>query len=250
LNEEQIKKVLEEYKKGTLSLEETLMKFKGLPFEDMGFAKVDHHRPLRKGFPEVVYCPGKTIEQITKIYQSLYEKNKTILLTRANEETYQKLLKLDKELKFEPLSRSIYRKGTKKESLGELLVICAGTADIPVAEEAAITAELMGAEVKRIYDVGVAGLHRLLRYKEELFEASAIVVIAGMEGALPSVVAGLTACPIIATPTSVGYGANLNGISALLTMLNSCAPNVAVVNINNGFGAGLMGALILRQKKR
>jgi len=249
MDKEKLKKLLEEYKDDKVTLENVLATLKDLPFQDLGYAKVDHHRALRKGFPEVVYCPGKTIDQIKGIYASLSERNENILLTRATEEIYNVLKKEDKNLQFNPQARIIYLDRIQRKKTGSLLIICGGTADIPVAEEAALTAEIMGANVTRIYDAGVAGIHRLLHYREKIYNANAIVAIAGMEGALPSVVAGLAACPVIAVPTSVGYGANMKGISALLTMLNSCAPNVAVVNIDNGFGGGLMGALINKQKE-
>ena len=249
MDQNKLKKLLEEYKDEKVSLDAVLDTLKDLPFQDLGYAKVDHHRALRKGYPEVIFCPGKTIEQIKGIYNSLSERNENILLTRASEEIYSELKKIDKNVQFNPQARIVYLDRVKREKKGSLLIICGGTADIPVAEEAALTAEIMGAAITRIYDAGVAGIHRLLHYRDKLFSANAIVAIAGMEGALPSVVAGLAPCPVIAVPTSVGYGANLNGISALLTMLNSCAPNVAVVNINNGFGGGLMGALINKQKE-
>lgn len=248
MDQKQLEKLLTQFKDNELTLEEILLQLKGLPFEDLGYAKVDHHRALRKGFPEVVYCPGKSIEQIKGIYKSLSERNENILLTRATEEIYKEMKKIDPQLQFHADARIVYLDKKQRERKGDVLVICGGTSDIPVAEEAALTAEIMGTKVMRIYDAGVAGLHRLLHFKENLFKANAIVTIAGMEGALPSVVAGLAPCPVIAVPTSVGYGANLGGIAALLTMLNSCAPNVAVVNINNGFGGGLMAALINQQK--
>ncbi|NHJ85208.1 MAG: nickel pincer cofactor biosynthesis protein LarB [Asgard group archaeon] len=250
MDQKNLEKLLEDFKSNKVSLEEVLGKLKDLPFEDLGFAKVDHHRALRKGFPEVVYCPSKTLEQIEAIFKSLSERNANILLTRANQEIFEALKKIDSNVQFNASARIVYLEKERRERKGFMLVVCGGTADIPVAEEAALTAELMGSNVKRIYDVGVAGIHRLLHYKNDLFTANVIVAIAGMEGALPSVVAGLAACPVIAVPTSVGYGANLGGISALLTMLNSCAPNVAVVNIDNGFGGGLMGALINKEKEK
>jgi hypothetical protein len=249
LEKERIEKLLREYKNEEISLEETLALLKDLPFEDLTYAKVDHHRALRKGYPEVVFCPGKTVEQIKGIYQALEKRNNNIMLTRASDAIYQELKKVNAKLRYHPAAKLIYLQQTIREPRGSLLVICGGTADIPVAEEAAITAELMGSRVTRIYDVGVAGIHRLLHYREQLFTANAIVAVAGMEGALASVIAGLAPCPVIAVPTSVGYGANFKGVSALLTMLNSCAPNVAVVNIDNGFGGGLMGSLINLQKE-
>lgn len=250
MDQEYLEKLLKEFKEDKVSIENVLGKLKKLPFEDLGYAKVDHHRALRKGFPEVVFCPGKTIEQIIGIFKALSERNENVLLTRANDEIYAELKKIDKDVEYNSQARLVYLNKKQREPQGLLLIICGGTADIPVAEEAALTAELMGSKVERIYDAGVAGIHRLLHYKDKLFEANAIVAIAGMEGALPSVVAGLAPCPVIAVPTSVGYGANMGGISALLTMLNSCAPNVAVVNIDNGFGGGLMGGLINLRKEK
>jgi len=247
MDEKHLKSLLKNFKEGEIPLEKVLERLKELPFEDLGYAKVDHHRALRKGFPEVVYCPSKTLDQIVGIFKSLNERNENILLTRASEEIYNELKKIDKSVQYNDQARIVYIERKPREKIGNLLVVCGGTADIPVAEEAAITAELMGSKVERIYDVGVAGIHRLLHYKDNLFSANVIVAVAGMEGALPSVVAGLAACPVIAVPTSVGYGANLGGISALLTMLNSCAPNVSVVNIDNGFGGGLIASLINKQ---
>ncbi len=249
MDQNKLKKLLEEYKEDRVSLNAVLARLKDFPYEDLGYAKVDHHRALRKGFPEVVYCPGKTIEQIKGIYTSLSKRNENILLTRATEKIYIELKKVDENLQFCSQARIIYLNRIQRKKVGSLLIICGGTADIPVAEEAALTAEIMGANITRIYDVGVAGIHRLLHHRDKIFSANAIVAIAGMEGALPSVVAGLAACPVIAVPTSIGYGANMKGISAMLTMLNSCAPNVAVVNIDNGFGGGLMGALINKHKE-
>ncbi|MEA2070552.1 MAG: nickel pincer cofactor biosynthesis protein LarB [Asgard group archaeon] len=243
----QLEKLLQAYKKDELGINEILEKLRDLPFEDLGFAKVDHHRALRKGYPEVIYCPGKTTNQIIKIYKTLIEKNETILLTRVQPAVYEEIKSIDKDIQYHREAKLAYRVKKQPRKKGSVLVICGGTADIPVAEEAAITAELMGAKVGRIYDAGVAGIHRLLYFKDQLFQANIIVVIAGMEGALPSVVAGLVPVTVIAVPTSVGYGTNLGGIAPLLTMLNSCAPNVAVVNIDNGFGGGLIAANINRQ---
>lgn len=249
MDEKHLEGLLKDFKNGKMTLEEILRNLKDLPFQDLGYAKVDHHRAIRKGFPEVVYCPGKTLEQIKGIFKSLIERNENILLTRATEETFNELKKIDSSTQYNAQARIIYVEKMKREREGSLVIVCGGTSDIPVAEEAALTAKMMGANVTKLYDVGVAGIHRLLHYKDTIFSANVIVAIAGMEGALASVVAGLASCPVIAVPTSVGYGANLRGISALLTMLNSCAPNVAVVNIDNGFGGGLMGALINKQKE-
>jgi NCAIR mutase (PurE)-related protein len=236
--------LLNQFKNGEVDLPSTLSTLKQLPFEDMGFAKVDHHRALRTGYPEVVFCQGKTHEQVEKIFQSLEKRNDSILLTRAEPELFQRLEKLDPRLVYNELGRTITLEKTEKEKTGSVLVISAGTADIPVAEEAAVTASISGAKVERLYDCGVAGIHRLLAHTEKIQKARAIVCVAGMEGALPSVVGGLAPCPVIAVPTSVGYGTNLNGIAPLLTMLNSCAPNITVVNIDNGFGGGFNAAII------
>jgi len=249
MDENYLKELLLGFKEGNIQLEQVLQQLKELPFEDLGFAKIDHHRALRKGFPEVVYCPGKTLKQIKAIFTSLNAKNKNILLTRASEEIYNELQVIDQRLQYNSQARIIYIEKEQRAKQGKVLIICGGTSDIPIAEEAALTAELMGAKVERIFDVGVAGIHRLLNYKDKIFSANVIVAIAGMEGALASVVAGLAACPVIAVPTSIGYGASFHGLSALLTMLNSCAPNVAVVNIDNGFGGGLMAALINLQRE-
>ncbi|MHA1442314.1 MAG: nickel pincer cofactor biosynthesis protein LarB, partial [Candidatus Heimdallarchaeota archaeon] len=195
MDKEYLEKLLKEFKEDKVSIENVLGKLKKLPFEDLGYAKVDHHRALRKGFPEVVFCPGKTLEQIIGIFKSLSERNENVLLTRANDEIYAELKKIDKDVEYNSQAKLVYLNKKQRKPQGLLLIICGGTADIPVAEEAALTAELMGSKVERIYDAGVAGIHRLLHYKDKLFEANSIVAIAGMEGALPSVVAGLASCP-------------------------------------------------------
>lgn len=241
---EKIKNLLNRFKNGETDLEQTLDTLKHLPFEDMGFAKVDHHRALRTGYPEVVFCQGKTYEQVEKIYDSLRKHNENVLLTRAEPELFDHLHKMDPRLVYNELGRTISLETRLREKCGSVLVICAGTADIPVAEEAAVTASLSGAKVERLYDCGVAGIHRLLAQNEKIQSARCIVAVAGMEGALPSVVGGLAPCPVIAVPTSVGYGSHLGGIAPLFTMLNSCAPNITVVNIDNGFGAGFCAAMI------
>ena len=214
------------------------------PFEDLGFAKVDHHRALRTGYPEVVFCQGKTPEQVERIYKSLERHNGNVLLTRAQPDLFARLKKIDDRLAYNEAARTITLEKEGREKTGSVLVISAGTADIPVAEEAAVTASLSGANVERIYDCGVAGIHRLLAHTGKIQQARCIVAVAGMEGALPSVVGGLAPCPVIAVPTSVGYGTHLNGIAPLFTMLNSCAPNIVVVNIDNGFGAGFTAEMI------
>ncbi len=242
-----IKKILEDLKSGKVSVDKALLGLKDLPFEDLGFAKVDHHRQLRTGFPEVIYCPGKKIEQIIIIIRKMAARGSNVLATRADLKVYRAVKKKISKVKYNKDARLIYliKKEVKRE--GNVAVVTAGTADIPVAEEAALTAELLGANVQRIYDAGVAGVHRLLSHKKNLDKANAIVVVAGMEGALASVVGGLASCPVIAVPTSVGYGACFGGIAPLLSMLNSCAPNVVVSNIDNGFGAGYTAAIINRK---
>lgn len=237
-------KILNDYKRNKITLPNAIDKLKTLPFEDIEFAKIDHHRALRKGFPEVVFCQGKTKEQIKEIFLRLAKRNKNIILSRADEEVYNYLKKFDKRLKYNKNGRIITLETKRLQKKGLILVMCAGTADIPVAEEAAITAEILGNNVERLYDVGVAGVHRLLSNKEKIFRAKCIIVVAGMEGALASVVGGIASAPIIAVPTSVGYGSNFKGLSALLAMLNSCAPGITVVNIDNGFGAGYFAGLV------
>ncbi len=239
-----IEQLLNQFKTGETDLEQTLETLKQLPFEDLGFAKVDHHRALRTGYPEVVFCLGKTPEQVGKIFQSLEKHNDNILLTRADPELYSRLRKIDERLVYNELGRTITLEVKEREKTGSVLIISAGTADIPVAEEAAVTAAISGANVERLYDCGVAGIHRLLAQTDKIQKARCIVAVAGMEGALPSVVGGLAPCPVIAVPTSVGYGSHLGGMAPLFTMLNSCAPNITVVNIDNGFGAGFSAAMI------
>ena len=239
MNEKNLKKLLNDIRKGKLTNDDAVKKLRGLPFEDIGFAKVDHHRSLRQGAPEVIFCQGKTVEQVVKISERIISSGHNVLATRASNEMYHAVKNKYPKAKYYEIARiiKIELKPAQKKK-GTIAVLCAGTSDIPVAEEAAVTAEILGNKVKRVYDVGVAGLHRLLGQKEILFSAKAIIVVAGMDGALPSVVGGLVSCPVIAVPTSVGYGASFGGVSALLTMLNSCASGVAVVNIDNGFGAG------------
>ena len=242
-----IKTVLEEFRSGKLDIEEAQEKLKILPYEELGFAKIDHHRTIRQGFPEVVYCEGKTVEQVKSIVQHLDQYGHNILATRASVQMFDAVQQVVSDAKYYPDSRLIV---VKRENLCMdhdprfILVMTAGTSDIPVAEEAAVTAEIMGNHVKTIYDVGVAGIHRLLAQQEIMQQANVVIVVAGMEGALASVVGGLVAKPVIAVPTSVGYGANFSGLSALLGMLNSCAAGVAVVNIDNGFGAGRLASII------
>lgn len=239
-----VEKLLGDYKKGMISLDKALKELKHLPFEDIGCAKIDHHRRLRTGFPEVVFCEGKTIAQVKEIFKKLSAHNGDVLLTRANEKVFRVLRRINRKIKYNKPARAIVLEKGNKEKKGNILLITAGTADIPVAEEAAVTAEIMGNKVEKVYDAGVAGIHRLLANKGKIETANVIIVVAGMEGALASVVGGLANAPIIAVPTSIGYGASFKGVAPLLTMMNSCAPGVAVVNIDNGFGAGYMASLI------
>ncbi len=246
MNQEHLRNLLQQVAAGQLEVEAALVELKGLPFEDLGYAKVDHHRSLRTGFPETVFCENKTTEQIVGIVQAMRGKSPVILATRASPDIYQAIGEIAPEAVYHDQAR-IVQLGQPADSdkcLAQCLVITGGTSDIPVAEEAAVTVAAAGCPVQRLYDVGVAGLHRLLDHREALQEAAVLVVVAGMEGALASVVGGLVDKPVIAVPTSVGYGASFGGLSALLTMLNSCATGVAVVNIDNGFGAGCFAALL------
>jgi hypothetical protein len=244
---EKLKELLLSFKKGKISLEKIIEHLKHLPFEDLGFARIDHHRSLRKGFPEVIYGQGKTPEQLIAIIEKMLSSNQTVLVTKLEKATYDKIKKQVQEIEYnEQAQAAAINRSSKIIREGIILVITAGTSDIPVAEEAAFTAEVMGNKVHRLYDVGVAGIHRLLQEKDILFSAKIIIVAAGMEGALPSVVAGLVPAPVIAIPTSVGYGTSFGGLSALLAMLNSCSSGVAVMNIDNGFGAGYFASLVNR----
>jgi NCAIR mutase (PurE)-related protein len=240
--------LLSRVRNGTLDLEQALDRLKTLPFEDLGFARVDHHRALRKGFPEVILGQGKTVRQIVEITQRLTANGQPALITRLDESRAHEVQIILPALRYYPNGRlaALGEPPIPPAGQGTILVVSAGTADLPVAEEAAITAELMGSQVERLYDVGVAGLHRLLDSLERLRTASVLIVVAGMEGALPSVVAGLVDRPVIAVPTSIGYGASFNGLAALLAMLNSCATGVTVVNIDNGFGAAAAATLVNR----
>ncbi len=250
MEKEKIIEILNEFKKGEKDIDYVIDRLKVLPFEDIDFAKIDHHRTLRNGFPEVIYCSGKTIEQTISIFNKIRENADNILLTKASKELYSALKKNEPGVIYHEVAGCITLERRPKSRTGEVLIVAAGTADIPVAEEAAITASICGCNVEKIYDVGVAGLPRLLAFKEKIFGAKCIIAIAGMDGACVPVTAGLASCPVIAVPTSTGYGANFNGIAPLLTMLNSCAPGVGVVNIDNGFGAGYLAGLIVRQKER
>jgi NCAIR mutase (PurE)-related protein len=230
-----------------LDVEAAVDRVRHLPYEDLGFAKVDHHRALRHGMPEVVFAKGKTSEQVVAIAKCLLETSRNVLITRADKECAQTVLQNLEDGEYFPLSGAIrFWRDRRVEGKGEIAVVCAGTSDIPVAEEAQLTAEVMGNRVVAIHDIGVAGFHRLIQNREKLLAARVVVVCAGMEGALPSAVGGMVSCPVIAVPTSVGYGASFHGLAALLGMLNSCASNVTVVNIDNGFGAGYVASLINR----
>jgi pyridinium-3,5-biscarboxylic acid mononucleotide synthase len=239
-----LEKILEQVQKGTLSVAEA--KEQLATFENLGFAKVDHHRKKRQGFPEVVYGEGKTAEQIIAIIQALRARNNQVMVTRISEEKAAVVQHACPEFTYHEIAQILFWKDQSnlENTQGYIAVLAAGTSDLRVAEEAAVTAEILGSNVRRIYDVGVAGIHRLLNHAEEIQNATVSVVVAGMEGALPSVVGGLVSHPVIAVPTSVGYGANFNGLSALLTMLNSCASGISVVNIDNGFGGGYNAVLI------
>ncbi len=248
MNAEKLKSLFAQVRKGKLSPDEAVERLRHLPFEDLGFAKLDHHRALRQGMPEVIFARGKTPKQVAEIFQRLAAHGANVLATRATEQQYAAVAGAMPHAEFRPLARAIVlKRDRKKHGKGVIVVVSAGTSDIPVAEEAVVTAELMGNNVQHIYDVGVAGIHRLLAHRGALSKARVIVVCAGMEGALPSVVGGLVGVPVIAVPTSVGYGAAFEGLAALLGMMNSCASNVSVVNIDNGFGAGYVASLINRR---
>jgi len=245
MNSDELKKLLEDVKDGTVEIEQAYKEIKALPYEDLGFAKLDHHRNIRNGYPEVIYCEGKTNKQIVEIIQRLMLKNNNILATRASREVYDAISEVICEAEYHVEARVVVVKRHKiVVTEKKIAVITAGTSDIPVAEEAAITAEVLGNQVVRIYDVGVAGIHRLLSKMDIIAQANVIIVVAGMEGALASVVGGLVDKPVIAVPTSIGYGANFGGLAALLTMLNSCSSGIGVVNIDNGFGAGYLASNI------
>lgn len=241
-----IRGLLEQVKNDDMDIEVAMKKLKNLPYEDIGYANIDHHRQIRNGYPEVIYCEGKSDEHILGIINKMSEKGSNILGTRCRKETYEKIRSLYPNCEYEELSRilKIQNKPIETIGKGKIVVVTGGTSDIPVADEAYHTAKFLGNDVERVYDVGVAGIHRLLNKMNIISEARVLIVAAGMEGALPSVVGGLVDVPVIAVPTSVGYGANFNGLSALLTMLNSCASGISVVNIDNGFGAGYLAATI------
>ena len=246
----EIKKILEDVKNNELDIDSALEILKDLPYEDLGYAHIDHHRSIRNGYPEVIYCKGKSDEHILGIIDKMNRKNTNILGTRCRKETFEKIINIYPNAEYEEDSQilKIKNEKIKLQGKGKILIITGGTSDIPVADEAYYTAEFFGNEVERLYDVGVAGIHRLLSYRDIIDESRVIVVVAGMEGALPSVVRGLVDAPVIAVPTSVGYGANFDGLAPLLAMLNSCASGISVVNIDNGFGAGYLASIINKLK--
>jgi hypothetical protein len=247
LTPEEITQMLQQVRRGKLRVEDAVDRLRNLPYEDLGYAKIDHHRSLRQGFPEVIFARGKDPAQVEGIVRSMLRNRHNILITRGNAELFERVRALEATARFHELSGAIViRRDQRIRGKGKVLVVCAGTSDIPVAEEALVTAEVMGNPVQSLYDVGVAGIHRLLGESRHLRDARVIIVVAGMEGALPSVVAGMVACPVIAVPSSVGYGASFHGLAALLGMLNSCSPNVCVVNIDNGFGAGYLASVMNR----
>ena len=250
MNQEYVRDLLERVRNRQTDLGEALNELRHLPYEDLGYAKIDHHRCIRTGVPEVIFCQGKTVEQIQGIVKRITRKHNNMLATRADRKVFEGIQAVLEECVYYEMARIVVLRPQPVERVGNITVVTAGTCDMPVAEEAAVTAEVLGNQVTRIYDVGVAGIHRLLAFREKLSKANVVVVVAGMEGALTSVVGGLVASPVIGVPTSVGYGTSLGGISALLTMLNSCASGVSVVNIDNGFGAGYQANLINRIAER
>jgi NCAIR mutase (PurE)-related protein len=248
MDSERIEQLLDQVKHGTVTVSQAVARLRNLPFEDLGFAKIDHHRALRQGFPEVIMGQGKEPKEIAAIVRAMRRRKANVLVTRVTTEKWSRLKGLRAGLNYNVAAKAATWLGRsiKITGKGTVLVVCAGTSDIPVAEEAVLTATMMGNRVERLYDVGVAGIHRLLENRPRLDTAAVLIVVAGMEGALPSVVAGMVDKPVIAVPTSIGYGASFNGLAALLGMLNSCAAGVTVVNIDNGFGAGFAASLINR----
>jgi NCAIR mutase (PurE)-related protein len=247
MNATALRRLFQQVRAGKLTADEAVDRLRHMPFEDLGFAKVDHHRAVRVGMPEVIFGVGKSPAQVAKIFARLAEQGSNVLATRATDAQFAAVGKVAPQAEFRELARAIVlRQDRKKYGKGNIVVVSAGTSDIPVAEEAVVTAEVMGNDVRHVYDVGVAGIHRLLANRRTLTEARVVIVCAGMEGALPSVVGGLVRVPVIAVPTSIGYGAAFQGLAALLGMLNSCASNVSVVNIDNGFGAGYVASMINR----
>ncbi|MGI6585832.1 MAG: nickel pincer cofactor biosynthesis protein LarB [Gracilibacteraceae bacterium] len=247
MDEKYLTRLLNNVREGSIEVEEALEALRKLPYEDLDFVKIDNHRKLRKGQGEVIYCAGKTPEQTVMIFERMLQYNSNVLGTRADKDTFKRISEKIPDAVYHEKARAvtIIRSEVEKPS-GRILIVTGGTSDIPVAEEAAVTAEFFGNIADRLYDVGVAGIHRLLMNTDKLMEANVIIAVAGMEGALASVVAGISSCPVIAVPTSVGYGANFGGLSALLTMLNSCSSGIGVVNIDNGFGAGYLASMINR----
>ncbi|UCD58149.1 MAG: nickel pincer cofactor biosynthesis protein LarB [Candidatus Hydrogenedentota bacterium] len=249
MHPDKLRSIVAAVARGKMSVDDAMSALKSLPYEDLGFAKLDHHRHLRRGFPEVILCEDKTPEQIVAIVNKMVEHECNVLATRISRETFEAVHAIHKNASYNQEARAmtlIMRPMRRRK--GDVTVITAGTSDIPVAEEAAVTSEMMGCRVLRIYDVGVAGIHRLFDRKDDISKSDSIVVVAGMEGALASVVGGLVECPVIAVPTSIGYGASFGGLAALLGMLNTCSPGVSVVNIDNGFGAGYFASLIAKRK--
>jgi NCAIR mutase (PurE)-related protein len=244
MNREEMVEFLREVKDGKRSIDEAVEYLKDLPYKDLDYAKIDYHRGIRVGYPEVIYCEGKDIEHLKGIVANMLTRDANILATRADEKVYNAILEVTDKVVYHKLARICVINGKEINKAGKIAVVTGGTADIPVAEEAAVVCEAFGNNVDRVYDVGVAGIHRLFNNLERIRSANAVIAVAGMEGALPSVVAGLVNVPVIAVPTSVGYGANFKGLSALLTMLNSCAAGIGVVNIDNGFGAGYLASQI------
>ena len=248
MNESQIRQLLEQVRSGELPVEAASARLRSLPFEDLGFARVDHHRAMRCGFPEVIFCTGKTDDQVAGIAERIVASGSDLLATRATPAMYDAVKARCPSAAYHETARTIVvQESWQDQGIGEVLVVSAGTSDIPVAEEAAVTARVLGNRVECLYDVGVAGIHRLLSHHEAIMNASVLIVVAGMEGALPSVVGGMVSRPVIAVPTSIGYGASFNGLAALLAMLNSCASGVTVVNIDGGFNAGYAAGLINRK---
>jgi hypothetical protein len=249
MSESEIRRLLENFKTGKVETERVIAEIRDLPYKDLSEAKIDTHRSIRRGFPEAILAKGKTLEQIEKIVKD-YPQDENVIITKAGEDVYRVVKAIDDKAEYKKEAGMVIINRKIEEKIGKVLIISAGTADIPIAEEAAVTAELMGSDVDRLYDVGVAGVHRLFDKIERLREARVLVVVAGMEGALPSVVGGLLSAPVIGVPTSVGYGSSFSGLSALLGMLNSCVPGVLVVNIDNGFGAGYAASIINRMVER
>jgi NCAIR mutase (PurE)-related protein len=247
MNEAQLRSLFEQVREGAVDVEQALGRVRHMPFEDLGFAKVDHHRALRHGMPEVIFGLGKATEEIVAIAGALLDRSPNVLITRVTPESAKSVLEKFPEGEHFPRARAVrFWRDRQVQGRGKISVVCAGTSDIPVAQEARITVEVMGNQVEEIHDIGVAGIHRLMSNRERLAESKVVIVCAGMEGALPSAVGGMVACPVIAVPTSIGYGASFHGLAALLGMLNSCSSNVTVVNIDNGFGAGYVASLINR----